>query len=524
MSWKRSSLAHTGFVYDEDIRDQSRYPFPPHVKSLEQAMLDFTCQDFDPTTEKDLSIQNEAKMLAKGGFKEDRWDEFYRAYFFNPLMEHASITGKRPRISSRCQYYYDSIVFNTDALWTTFNTRDERSQLFIAPKPDLVFLLPMYHPESDIPTVTRHAAREWHKESTASLVEPFLWSTLKGLHQHGLKSTPFSVLNKKIPLESDLTSYPWLVVEYKRAKGTARGYTTSSKRLEEVLYCQAANASGCAVKLNQNAARFALPLAHDAQVSPVPVITTVGPEVKVWITFFAKDFMAYQYDVNGKQEFHRQEEGYMMQCIWTGDMTEPYDILKFRLILENTYTWAIRVFKPLVAAYIDQWRLAYPADSPCLASMTRARQQDKLELTRSTVRSIQCALEPELNPKAGKDWHRGVSVRLRELCETFTQDVDRMIEEELESWRRSTRGASKSSRGSKKDAGSSTNGRTRIDNEDLEPNQSGSPGLASVTPQGGAQSMPPSETGSAAEIVSSYFKASMAIWSSWGTQETRRPE
>lgn len=49
-----------------------------------------------------------------------------------------------------------------------------------------------------------------------------------------------------------------------------------------------------------------------------------------------------------------------MQCIWKGDMTQPRDIVRFRLILENTYTWATRVFKPLIATYIDQWRLNHP--------------------------------------------------------------------------------------------------------------------------------------------------------------------
>lgn len=169
----------------------------------------------------------------------------------------------------------------------------------------------MYHPDSQIPTVTRHGAREWHKESTPSLVEPFLWSSLRELHRHGLKPTPFNVLNKKNPLESDLASYPWLVVEYKRANGTARSNTASSTRLEEVVYCQAANASGCAVKLNQNAAKFATQMAGDAQIPPVPTITTVGPQVKVWITFFARDFMAYRFIDKDIQQYHKYKEGYV---------------------------------------------------------------------------------------------------------------------------------------------------------------------------------------------------------------------
>lgn len=45
-----------------------------------------------------------------------------------------------------------------------------------------------------------------------------------------------------------------------------------------------------------------------------------------------------------------------MQLIWKGDMTEIRDIREFQLILENTYTWAMRVFKLQISGFIDQWR------------------------------------------------------------------------------------------------------------------------------------------------------------------------
>ncbi|KAG5756400.1 hypothetical protein H9Q72_002824 [Fusarium xylarioides] len=265
-------------------------------------------------------------------------------------------------------------------------------------------------------------------------------------------------------------------------------------------------------------------MAGHAEVPPVPTITTVGPQVEVWITYFATRFMAYRFKFQDTQQFHGYKEGYIMQCVWTGDMTEPHDILKFRLILENTYTWAIRVFKPLMATYINQWSFAYPVDSPSLASMTRARQQDKLELTRSTVQSIQRALDPQIDPSAGRDWHRGVSMRLRELCKTFAQDVDRMIEEELESSRRSTRAASKEVRGSKGAAQFNSDGPTNTEHEGLQPRQSENPDYASMALLSAPRSMSPSEASGAVEVVSSYLKASMAIWNSWGTQETAKPE
>lgn len=37
-------------------------------------------------------------------------------------------------------------------------------------------------------------------------------------------------------------------------------------------------------------------------------------------------------------------------------MTVVKDIIEFNMLLENIYTWAMRVFKPLVASYLNQWK------------------------------------------------------------------------------------------------------------------------------------------------------------------------
>lgn len=104
LSWKRSSLAEIGFFYDEDLlseeqKDKGRKEFPPHVRRLEQAMLDFTCQELDMPSRKDLKVRLEAERLASGGFSEDRWVDFFRTFFFNPLLQHASVSGGRSRMS-----------------------------------------------------------------------------------------------------------------------------------------------------------------------------------------------------------------------------------------------------------------------------------------------------------------------------------------------------------------------------------------------------------------------------------------
>ncbi|CVK92134.1 hypothetical protein FPRO06_08884 [Fusarium proliferatum] len=470
LSWKRSSLAEIGFFYDEDLlseeqKDKGRKEFPPHVRRLEQAMLDFTCQELDMPSRKDLKVRLEAERLASGGFSEDRWVDFFRTFFFNPLLQHASVSGGRSRISSRCQYYYDSIVFDTDSIWGAFDKNNETVKVFKAPKPDLVFYLPMYHLKTYIPTITDYEARQWHKSSTPSLVESFSWSNLKNLHKFGLLATPFNILEKEKPQEQDLSCFPWLIVEYKKAK-SAPG---ELDRLKEVVYCQAANASGCAVHLNANAARYAVKLVNDAQVPPVVSVTTVGPQVKVWITFFARDFMAYCWDFNGAK-YEKQEKGYMMQCIWTGDMTVPQDILQFRLILENTYTWAKRVFKPLIATYIDQWKFACIDDIPSAAYTESKRRRERLELSRCALRLTLASRDAQLGLQPGSDSYRSVTNDLVNLCDRFVQDVDRLIAEELK----------RSSEGSKRASSSSTT--RRRSRTPSEPSRKASPKSEDMTP------------------------------------------
>ncbi|RKK27472.1 hypothetical protein BFJ68_g16462 [Fusarium oxysporum] len=491
MSWKRSSLADTGFFYDEDVQDADKDRFPPHVKSLEQAMLDFTCQELDLLTKKDLNIQCEAEKLANGGFLEDRWVDFFRKFFFNPLLRYASMSGGRSRI-------------NTNALWGIFDKNDQTNKVFKAPKPDLVFYLPMYHLDTCIPTITDPEAQQWHKTSTPSLVESFSWSNLKKLHGCGLLATPFNVLDKEEPYEQDLSCFPWLVVEYKKVKSEPG----ELGRLKEVAYCQAANASACAVKLNQNAAEYATKLAKDAEVPPVASVTTVGPQVKVWITFFARDFMGYRYDVNENQKFRHQEEGYMMQCIWTGDMTEPRDIIKFRLILENTYTWAKRVFKPLIATYIDQWKFACAQDITDDEKMRMKRGQERLELSRCALRLTQASLHAQPPLKSHEDSYISITNRLIDLCDRFVQDMDQLIKEEV-----------KRSSGTKKRSSSSNTTRRRA-RTPSEPSRKATPESEDMTPlsvprrsprlEPRNKAQPSQEITSRVETVSSSLRVTMA--------------
>jgi hypothetical protein len=46
-----------------------------------------------------------------------------------------------------------------------------------------------------------------------------------------------------------------------------------------------------------------------------------------------------------------------MDCIWKGDMIMIADVIRFRAILENTHTWAMREQRPRLSTYIDLWRM-----------------------------------------------------------------------------------------------------------------------------------------------------------------------
>ena len=48
-----------------------------------------------------------------------------------------------------------------------------------------------------------------------------------------------------------------------------------------------------------------------------------------------------------------------MACIWKGDMTITWDVIQLRTILNNLHTWAMRVLRPQLSMYIDQWKFRH---------------------------------------------------------------------------------------------------------------------------------------------------------------------
>ncbi|KAF5572774.1 Zn(II)Cys6 transcriptional activator [Fusarium pseudoanthophilum] len=354
-------------------------------------MLDFTCQDFDVTSEEDAATQHEAKRYSEGGYSESDWEDFFRRNFFDPLVQTASGSPKDSRSDA-------------DALWETFNGKGDevddstvhRFETVKCPKPDYAFYLPMYHLNTNfhIPGITDHRAREWHKASTPSLVESFSWATLKMLYENGLRPTPFRVFNKE-PREKDLKCYPWLLVEYKKEKYTF----FDRQQLEETVCCQAANGSASAIKLNQIAARYTIELPDEAHVPPIPVVTTVGPKVKVWITYLAKDCM---------------------------------------VLYGGKYSWSSR-WEKRSQAY---WRFVHSTGGlrPTSATTALTRRQEAMELSRSALPLVQGVLDRQSSFELDDSLHHRltpmlIGVLVQQICvaerQTLTQEMDRIVAEKV---------------------------------------------------------------------------------------------
>ncbi|KNB18149.1 hypothetical protein FOXG_15779 [Fusarium oxysporum f. sp. lycopersici 4287] len=308
--WDRYDLEQRGFYYNDDSRPPMK-PFPRHVEALQQAMLDFTCEkDYDRKLI--VKIEDSAMYLYETKSPEPAWKDFFRENFFRPLLDDVSVSQEDSRRVSRANYYYDTVISESEDLWVTFDGKgrlgDSLPDLFYnkkRPQPDRAFYFPIYHltEESHVPRIADREALKWHKASMPALVESFSWPDLKRLYAHGLRPSPFHAFDKRKPLEKHLKCFPWLVIEHKKMPETG-------EKLKEVAYCQAVNGSGCAVRLNQIAAKYTPELARQAHVPPIPAVTTVGPEVKVWITYYIKDFFPYFDDEYDEQQFRRHDSAY----------------------------------------------------------------------------------------------------------------------------------------------------------------------------------------------------------------------
>ncbi|KAM5350450.1 hypothetical protein ACJ41O_006955 [Fusarium nematophilum] len=307
--------------------------------------------DGDAVLQRAQDAFDEAAGIVNGGYLETTWEGFFKDRFFEPLVRSVSVSKDDSRRVSRCNYYHDAVKLESNRRWNLFEKHSvpepEPFESVKAPQPDYVFYLPIYHLETQpgIPTIIDAKTRRWNRAASHGLMEPFSWSTLKELSSAGLRPSPIKIFDQP-PMEARLKCYPWLVIEHKK-----------EGERPEIVCCQAANAGACAVRLNQLSTRYAVELPNEAHIPPIPTVTTIGSRVTVWIVYFAKDFEAPCRSEGARDvtiETHKQ--GYVMRAIWEGDVTKLPDIFKFQIILENTHTWAMRHFKPMMSTYIEQWR------------------------------------------------------------------------------------------------------------------------------------------------------------------------
>ncbi|KEY65162.1 hypothetical protein S7711_04252 [Stachybotrys chartarum IBT 7711] len=417
MEWSRYRLSRIKVFYDDEVRGVPCAPYPEHVEKLRASILDFSCSivsvdnhlgkssldsaagswqkdHVDPAVKQAYGAHQKAMHLHQGGYQENEWVQLFRSWFFEPLESSSSASSGGPRSASRNNYYYDGFKTKWDGPWTLFDGRDDNDNSPLpeyernkCPRPDFACFLPMYHLDAEprIPRAGSSEGRNWHQSPNHPIVEQLSWSVLKSLWPYQLRPTPFKIFHKP-PMEADLKCYPWLVVEHKKG-----GSDSLSRATVETVSCQAANAAACAVKLNENAARYAIESDDSIHIPPIPTITTIGSKVKVWIMYKARNF--YVPDPTEYYEprikYKTFKSGFLMRAVWQGDMMNLQDTAKFQIILENVHTWAMRVFRPQISSYIDMWRVVHTNVGIGASSAALLHRQQIIERSQTIIPMIQ---------------------------------------------------------------------------------------------------------------------------------------
>ncbi|EXL96037.1 hypothetical protein NOF04DRAFT_9932 [Fusarium oxysporum II5] len=461
MPWSRYDLGQTNIFYDEAKPPLPSFVLPPHVEDVRRCLTDFSClfnekdESFhtiskdigegmdqglnpDPIRKAAERIQHEVLSKVGGGYAENVWQDIFRKRFFDQLTDSLSLSKEDSRRVSRSIYYYDQVARSSDENWTLFESGKEattsRLRPVKCPKPDQAFFLPIYHHRnnSGLPKVADPKARQWSHAGDSQPVEPFTWSTLQALNKFGLEPSPFRIFEKS-PLEANLRCYPWLIIEHKKEKD-------QNEALERVVNCQGANAAACAISLVQQTAQYAVNLPRHAHIPPIPVITTVGPSVTVWLMYFAEDFDAPCSRRDTDEVItRRRKEGYIMRAIWKGDVKNLTDIMAFQMIIENTHTWATRVFKPLIASYIEQWKHIHSGQKTGMAAdllltaKSEAFRQKTIEKRRLVVPMVRDLLDAPAGMELDDMAHKKVTplflgMLMHQICSTEREFISSQID------------------------------------------------------------------------------------------------
>ncbi|KAL2690040.1 hypothetical protein Neosp_004108 [[Neocosmospora] mangrovei] len=351
----RARLAEKGIFIEDG--DGGCELLPPHVESLQDALLDFrrTIPDKFGFSEEEIlklltedgtnarddipgddnaEISNElgycagireltnhlveTSQILIDGYGEDDWKEQFDELLLDTLVEDAQVLDGDTRQTARAKFYYDSFQQARDRPWTLFGPDGSEGKQgdLPEPKPGWVAHFPVYV-ISPAEYNHQHSGLQQFA-SSHSIVDNFSQVTLEHLAGHGLQPS-------------------------------ATGVTETGRR------------------------GAALSSEHDLQslgdIPPVVTITVRRDLVRVWIMHSSSS--------QGTCE---------MQVIWRGSLTRMVDILELRAILDNCETWATRVLRPWISRQIDLWKQQCPDDCPRPfdASLRRRAMQSRNSSNRPT--------------------------------------------------------------------------------------------------------------------------------------------
>ncbi|KAF5639449.1 uncharacterized protein FTJAE_4787 [Fusarium tjaetaba] len=416
MSWSRYDLGQANIFYDETHPLLTSFVPPPPLEEVKRCLTDFSCvlngrndsfHEISKEVEKDLNhgfnrepvgkaaekIQHEVLSRVGGGYDEKVWHGIFEKCFFDQLTDSLSTSREDSRQVSRNKYYYDRVI--------------------------------------RLPKVVDPKARQWSQAEDSRAMEPFTWSTLQALNKVGLEPSPFRIFDKS-PLEANLRCYPWLIIEHKREKD-------QNETLERVVNCQAANAAACAISLVQQTAQYAFKLPRHAHIPPIPTITTVGSFVTAWLMYFAENFDAPCSRRDTDEVLtRRRKEGYVRIAITGLYTVEAYT----DMIIDNAHTRATRVFKPLIASYIEQWKHIHSeqqtgsvADLLATAESRALREKD-IEQRRLVVPIVRDLLDAPAGMELDDMAHKKVTplflgMLMHHICTMQRELISKQVEKEI---------------------------------------------------------------------------------------------
>ncbi|KAH7020765.1 uncharacterized protein B0I36DRAFT_367249 [Microdochium trichocladiopsis] len=338
------------------------------------------------------------EIIAKGG-SEKKWNDFFGAFFFKPLFDRCKIQREDSRHTRLRKLYSDSFEMEGERDWHLFHRgggyRSRHRRELSMPRPDYACYFRIHNtsttkmrePDCEVKTTPDYPHGD--------LVENFSIDVLKELASHGLFSCPVIKPAKRgygskgdFYRSNEMICFPWLVCELKKKE----------QKKETECHCQTASASSAAVMIMQAAARYAEPGANSEHVPPVVSITAIGPHVTVWITYLVPEDNQID-DVETEDEGSEGSvagDAFEMVGIWTGDMTNVWDILALQAILENVHIWATQTLKPQIARYIGQWQENCREDSMSDSSSASSEISAQFASLRLRLDRLQAKVESRL--------------------------------------------------------------------------------------------------------------------------------